>query len=615
MKSPVSRFLFVVLASAALLSAAGCGVADLPDERTSPGVFLSTPDVPLEKNDCGAVPHVLEDEARAEGLPGTAARMAPWEVVLRYPPEVERVVRERWERERRYRDREPTVVFLNFDGVTIKKGNDSNALTNTSWVPNVSTATVTIPPFNASPWGSNRSSVITYIVTHLEELFAGYNVSFTTTRPSSGNYMMTVIGGSHATIGMEYGVLGVSPLDCAPGENLNLNPIDINFIFTESLADFRMGLQDVVYTIAHENAHTYGLAHINRTQDIMYYASAGGMTLSWGAASTRAGEQNCSTNNYQDDRLYLTKAVGGGGVNPETKPPTVSITSPRNGSVQGSSFDVKIAAYDESGVQRVELYVNGTLKNWSAESQVTFSLFGLSDGEYELQAKAKDYYENVGSSEIVRVTVGAPPPPQGCQSDADCGPRKKCQDTVCVDLPPPPTGGALGADCKANEDCQSGWCIFGEQNYCTAPCNEASGLYCPAGYFCKPDGFCLSVTDIPPGAVGAPCTANEECRTGICVDGGSDGYCSAVCDPQGTPCPAGAACVEAGDGQTFICGRPPTQSSDGGTDKDDGEGGGCSAAPTRSRGAVWLGLVAACLALGRRRSPAGERRYKTNCGT
>mgnify|MGYP001176768918 CR=1 FL=1 len=60
-------------------------------------------------------------------LPGQVPT-APWEVVLKYPPEVEAVIMERWEKNHRYRDGNTTVVFLNFDGQVIHVGNDSNAI-------------------------------------------------------------------------------------------------------------------------------------------------------------------------------------------------------------------------------------------------------------------------------------------------------------------------------------------------------------------------------------------------------------------------------------------------------------------------------------------------------
>jgi uncharacterized protein (TIGR03382 family) len=225
-----------------------------------------------------------------------------------------------------------------------------------------------------------------------------------------------------------------------------------------------------------------------------------------------------------------------------------------------------------------------------------FTLLGLLAGTYQLQAKASDLYDNIGTSAVVTVTVpGAQP--TGCQTDAQCAANQKCQNGSCVNLPPTPVGGALGADCQNNADCQSGWCILGSQNYCTQACNPAQNVYCPVGYDCSPDGFCLSSTPIPPGAVGAPCTQNAQCRTSICASGENNGYCTSVCQQGGTACPNQAQCINSGDGQTFICDRPPT--ADGGTNHDNGASGGCSAA--HARGMAVFAPLALFVLLGVRR--------------
>jgi MYXO-CTERM domain-containing protein len=520
----------------------------------------------------------------------------PWEVVRPHPPEVQAKIMERWAAHRGDRDTGITTVYLVFDGITITRGNDSNALTNTSWIP---PSTVAMPAFDASYWSSDgtRAQVIQKIVDRLGQVYAGYHIQFVTSRPSSGNYMMTVMGGTAATIGQQYGVLGVSPLDCQPGEILNPNPVDINFICTDDIGGtFNMSLWDVVYTTAHEIAHTFGLAHINRQQDIMYWATAGGATLTWGAASTRAGESNCSTNNYQDDALYLTKSIGGSSGTHETTPPTVAITSPANNSTTGgTAFDVTVTASDASGIKYVDLYLDGTLDNRIAgNGPWVFGLLGVPAGAHQLQAKAADWWDNVGTSSVITVTVPGGPV-LGCQVDADCGANRRCVSNTCVDAPPPLTGG-IGADCQANTDCASGVCVSDVQNYCTQPCNDAQGITCPSGYDCQ-NGFCIA-DGIPPGATGSPCSGNTDCRTGLCADAGPNGFCTEVCQPSGAACPNRGECVDSGDHATFICGPTP---SDVPPANGGGASGGCAAAPRSPPAGVPLAAVALILALRRRR--------------
>ncbi|HEY3353340.1 MAG TPA: Ig-like domain-containing protein [Polyangia bacterium] len=579
--TPLSLLPLVVL-SLALGLAAGCeGLAERPAAPAE--VTLLAPDLP-------GVPAPVTDD---HGLHDLAH---PWEVVLPYPDDVLAKVLARWEAHRGERDTGTTVVYLVFDGITIYKGQDSNATTNTSWIP---PSTVTIPAFNAAHWSSQgtRQQVIDKIVSWLGQVYNGYNIQFVTTRPSSGNYSMTVMGGTAAGIGQEYGVLGVSPLDCAPGEYLNLNPIDINFICTDDLGGtFNMSLMDVVYTTAHECGHTFGLAHINRPQDIMYWATSGNQSLTWGAASTRAGESNCSNNNYQSDPVYLSRAIGGSGIGQETTPPTVAITAPANGATLPSGvFDVTCTASDASGVKSVDLYYDGTKLNSLSVAPYTFGLMGILPGTHQLQAKATDWFGNVGSSSVINITVAGVPPPPDCYVDADCGAGKKCQSSHCVDGPPPALRGTIGADCAVNADCQSGVCVPGMQNYCTQACNESAGSYCPAGYSCL-DGFCLA-DGIPPGATGAPCTQNTDCRAGLCADAGHDGYCTQICQSGGAACPNRGQCIDSGDGATFICDRTP---SDQPPVPPGGSSSGCAAAPAGAEGAL-AALLPLALMLGFRR--------------
>jgi hypothetical protein len=583
--SRTSRILGLALAVAAL--GAACNGLPVPDNADPAAQLLVTPSLPTAAGlptDVD-VPDVATTGPRFRpvGMP------VPRTVTLPYPPEVREMIAAKRAAEGMHNHRNATasVVFLNFDGATISYSNSGNdAFYNESFIPD---RNVSVPAFNASHWGSNRDSIINAIVANLQTLFAGYNVTFTRTRPSSGNYMMTVIGGSASLLGMQQGVLGVSPLDCG-----NEWSRDINFICTEDLAAFGSSLWGVVYTIAHENGHTYGLAHINRQGDIMFWAEDGSSTLTWGAASVRTQDAYCDST-YQDDKALLTLNVGGPGTNPETTPPTVAITSPANGQTQPAAFKVTVSATDSSGITSVQLWKDGTLFDSVWQQPYEFTILPYGEGNHTLQAKAADPYGNIGTSATITFIVPGSAP-TGCTSDAQCGSNQTCQAGTCVAKPPIPTGGALGANCSRNEDCLSTWCIFGEQNYCTQQCNEQANQYCPFGYYCSPDGFCLSSTPIPPGATGSPCAENINCRSGICVNGANNGWCTAVCQPGGTPCPNQSPCVNSGDGQTYICDRPPTGSTGDGGVNEVGGSGGCSTAPARTGAA--FGALALLLVLG-----------------
>lgn len=56
------------------------------------------------------------------------------------------------------------------------------------------------------------------------------------------------------------------------------------------------------------------------------------------------------------------------------------------------------------------------------------------------------------------------------------------------------------------------------------------------------------------GAIGDPCTYNEQCQYGICAQNTHTGqrFCTALCDPcAAQPCPEGSGCQNAGP--AYIC--------------------------------------------------------------
>jgi len=100
----------------------------------------------------------------------------------------------------------------------------------------------------------------------------------------------------------------------------------------------------------------------------------------------------------------VQKAMGG--TPKDTQSPTVSITAPTGGSVNGT-VAVSVAAADNVGVKRVDLLVNGQVVLSDAIAPFAFSwnTTALSNGSRQLQAKAYDAAGNVGSSATVTVSV------------------------------------------------------------------------------------------------------------------------------------------------------------------------------------------------------------------
>jgi hypothetical protein len=377
--------------------------------------------------------------------PRVRDRAAPWEVLVRSSPEEEQALLTRWRERRQLRLLQTTVVYLNFDGGTIDHGDLSDAPSDTS---STAQSTLQIPPFVAAPWGLNRQQVIDTIKSRLETIYTGYDIVFTTTRPSSGDYMMTMLGGTATDIGREQGILGLSRLDCTDADGvrvLNLNPLDVNFICTAEIASYAMTLWDLIYVIAHENAHTFGLAHVERVGDVMYFEMAGGDQLTWGAGPTRAADGssgNCSAGeNYQDDQEYLEEALGPASSTGDVTPPQVAITAPTESAVVGDVFSVTVTATDEGGVTAVELWLDGALGATRTAAPYVYSVGGLAAGNHTLRAAARDAAGNVGQSAEVTVTVDNQAP-TACATDGDCPAPQQCQDGRC--LAPPANAGTDG---------------------------------------------------------------------------------------------------------------------------------------------------------------------------
>jgi hypothetical protein len=227
---------------------------------------------------------------------------------------------------------------------------------------------------------------------------------------------------------------------------------------------------------------------------------------------------------------------------------------------------------------------------------------------------------NCRSGYVCATSVGACLP--DCRLGWSCGSTLTCnKDTGTCD-PPQVTTGPIGAPCTWNEECASGlctpeqgasgptyWsggsctldctkascpsgstCVTYESGsaFCSASCTSASN--CRSGYVCATSvGACLpdcrlgwscgstltcnkdTGTCDPPqittGPIGAPCSWNEECASGLCTpEQGASGTTywsggSCTLDCTKTSCPSGATCVTYESGSAF-CSASCTSASD-----------------------------------------------------
>ncbi len=118
---------------------------------------------------------------------------------------------------------------------------------------------------------------------------------------------------------------------------------------------------------------------------------------------------------------------------------------------------------------------------------------------------------------------------------------------------PQPKPGEFGAPCTSNEDCISGYCIEGLDGYiCTKLCMED----CPTGYDCVgvnvgPDVVFICVPMLDRSC--EPCASDLQCSGGRCVPFGDSKYCLSPCEES--PCKGSYECqnVQIGNDVQKLC--------------------------------------------------------------
>ncbi|HSW79932.1 MAG TPA: Ig-like domain-containing protein [Candidatus Saccharimonadales bacterium] len=121
------------------------------------------------------------------------------------------------------------------------------------------------------------------------------------------------------------------------------------------------------------------------------------------------------SNTTNTDILGSLAATGGGSYLIDTVAPTVSVTSPANGSAvsAGSTASVTATASDNDSVSSVDFYIDGTKVSTDTTSPYNYSwnTTNVSLGTHTIQAKATDPSGNLGSSSTISVNVADQTPP------------------------------------------------------------------------------------------------------------------------------------------------------------------------------------------------------------
>jgi Bacterial Ig domain len=279
--------------------------------------------------------------------------------------------------------------------------------------------TGTAPKFNCS-FGSSLLDCQRQIQTYLDRWYADFNVIFTLTRPSGGNYYTEVVSsGGGAWCGVAATVAGVAPFLCQ----------DLHGGVAYTL-DGGGSAHDTAVIIAQEQAHLLGLEHVSDTNDIMYpYICQNCDGFENQAVATTADRCDRETqNSYQ----MMLKALGAwsGGTKPsifgcidDTHPPTVSFASPANGASMGHDFSVKVNASDDCDLASVAIEVMPQgLSATAKKGPYEWDLTGV-DGAQTITVTATD---GSGHATVATLHVSAPAGTQTFASDQTASPAAGC---------------------------------------------------------------------------------------------------------------------------------------------------------------------------------------------
>lgn len=366
------------------------------------------------------------------------------------------------------------VIYLNNckpNGCQLQAGYD-NAPNNTSSIPDSASV---VSPFTGS------DAVWQQVVACVKQTYADFDVEIVTERPTSGNYHMAIVAGTPGQVGMQNGVLGVSPFSCGYISNA------VSFTFANLIPN---DVAEICWTVAQETAHSWGLDHKYDNRDPMTYLSGGPTFKRFQNEAGSCGEYNarqCSCNyagtgSSKMNSYALIMATFGSSA-PDTVAPTVNITYPTEGAQVNAGFPVRADVTDDRTVEKAEFRLDGQLVQTRMEAPWAWNApASLGQGLHKVEITAYDRAGNTAKA-TVNVQFGTV-----CMSATDCTTAGNvCVDGHCVAGPGMP--GGLGSPCTSNGDCASGQCGSDADGnaYCVEQCDLAASA-CPSGFVCQDTG-------------------------------------------------------------------------------------------------------------------------------
>ena len=360
---------------------------------------------------------------------------------------------------------EPTaaIIYLNMSGPTLSPGPNNSREDTSSLIRETTTFT---------PFKSQDPAARAELLRCTRILFGRFGITVTDVDPGSGvqHIEAVVTGATSAEIGARSSILGVSPFNCGYISS------SIVYVFG---AFYDNDIQNVCETVGQEVAHSFGLEHEALCEDPMTYDGGCG-PKSFQDTDAPCGEYerdimpcDCEQNqasNTQNSVRRMLALLGPG----ETTPPTVSMTAPAVGATVAGAFDVAAEAADNYIVVKVELSVDGVVKQEDATPPFEFPLpRNLALGAHELTVTATDPAGN-HASDTRTITVEAE-----CTTDEQCDTAQGevCAGHYCAQ--------PLGGPCEGQDGCEAGLVcgVEAEEQRCTRSCGDGFEE-CPGGFDC-----------------------------------------------------------------------------------------------------------------------------------
>ena len=211
--------------------------------------------------------------------------------------------------------RAPTVVYVNRGGGTVSAGDDDSHRGTSSLVERGS---VKIPSWKGGEARWKR------VMSCVKDRFSAFDIELTEERPSSGDYIMAMVGGQPSLLNYDRDVSGIAPYTG------DVMPNAIVYIFAAGV-DYDVEITCV--DVLHEVGHALGLDHEYLCADPMSYLWDCEQQKTFQDASAPCGEDDpracenggTTQNSYQ----ILARNVGlRGGAAPPAEAPAVADSPP-----------------------------------------------------------------------------------------------------------------------------------------------------------------------------------------------------------------------------------------------------------------------------------------------